>query len=289
MPELPEVETVVRRLRLPLTGRKIRSVKILSRSVLQGPPSAFLRQVTGSIIREIRRKGKFILFVLDPPGTMILHLKMTGQVFIEPQSAAVDRHSHLLFRFDDSDIQLRYRDVRKFGFFQYEPADRPESLSGLRRIGPDPFETTCQKFTDLIQSKRRNIKSFLLDQTMISGLGNIYVDEALFQSGLHPLTQTGVLSKSQIQNLFRIIKKILKRAITAQGSTLRDYRKPDGTSGGFQNYHQVYGRTAEPCPICGFLIKKIRVAGRGTHFCPSCQKLGPSAFPKNPFLRRKER
>jgi formamidopyrimidine-DNA glycosylase len=203
---------------------------------------------------------------------MILHLKMTGQVFIEPRSTITDRHSHLLFHFEDSDIQLRYRDIRKFGFFHYEPGNKTQTPSGLRRIGPDPFEITSQKFTALIRSKKRNIKSFLLDQTMISGLGNIYVDEALFQAGIHPQAQTESLSISQTRTLFRVIKKTLKRAITAQGSTLRDYRKPDGTSGGFQNYHLVYGRAAQPCPVCGSLIKKIRTAGRGTHFCPSCQK-----------------
>lgn len=273
MPELPEVETIVRRLRLTLIGQTIQSVKILFPGILHGSPKIFVQSLTGAIIREIRRKGKFILFDLTPGGTLILHLKMTGQVLIEPPSIPADRHTHLIFSFVSSDFQMRYRDIRKFGFFTLIQGNSSDINPYLSRLGPDPFEITSNQFVKILLPRKRTVKSLLLDQSLISGLGNIYVDESLFQARIHPLTRADALSPVQTKTLHRIIKKILTRAIAWQGSTLRDYRRPDGTSGGFQNYHQVYGRTGTPCPFCGTPIKKIRVAGRGTHFCPGCQKV----------------
>jgi formamidopyrimidine-DNA glycosylase len=272
MPELPEVETIVRRLRLKLTGKKIKSVQVLYSGVLRGPKKPFIRALTGSIIREIRRKGKFILFDLDSDRTLILHLKMTGQVLVEPRSTLPDSHSHVIFRFFSSNFQMRYRDTRKFGFFALIQEPDTHSLPLLSRLGPDPLEISSPHFIRIIHSKNRTIKSLLLDQSMISGLGNIYVDESLFQAQIHPLTKTGLLSTTQIKNLHHLIKKILQRAITLQGSTLKDYRRPDGFSGGFQKHHQVYNRSGLPCPVCRTPIEKMRVAGRGTHLCPSCQK-----------------
>jgi formamidopyrimidine-DNA glycosylase len=273
MPELPEVETIVRRLRLSLIGQKIRSVQILNPGILRSSPKVFVRTLTGAIIREIRRKGKFILIDLTPDWTLILHLKMTGQVFIEPRSTPADRHTQVIFHFHSSQFQMRYRDIRKFGFFDLFPGKPIDSNPYLSRLGPDPFETTSNQFVKIVLSRKRTVKSLLLDQSLISGLGNIYVDESLFQAKIHPLTKTDTLSPARIKDLHRIIKKILTRAISMHGSTLKDYRRPDGTSGGFQNYHQVYGRTGSPCPSCGLQIEKIRVAGRGTHYCPGCQKL----------------
>jgi formamidopyrimidine-DNA glycosylase len=273
MPELPEVETIVRRLRLTLIGQTIQSVKILFPGILHGSPKIFVQSLTGAIIREIRRKGKFILFDLTPAGTLILHLKMTGQVLIEPPSIPADRHTHLIFSFVSSDFQMRYRDIRKFGFFTLIQGNSSAINSYFSRLGPDPFEITSNQFVKMILPRKRAVKSLLLDQSLISGLGNIYVDESLFQAKIHPLARADALSPIQLKSLHRIIKKILARAISWQGSTLRDYRRPDGTSGGFQNYHQVYGRTGTPCPFCGTPIEKTRVAGRGTHFCPGCQKV----------------
>ncbi len=272
MPELPEVETIVRRLRLSLIGQKIRSVQILNPGILRSSPKVFVQTLTGAIIREIRRKGKFILFDLTPDWTLILHLKMTGQVFVEPRSTLADRHTQVIFHFYSSQFQMRYRDIRKFGFFALFQGKPIDSNPYLSRLGPDPFEITSNQFVKIVLSRKRTVKSLLLDQSLISGLGNIYVDESLFQAKIHPLTKSDTLSPARIKDLHRIIKKILTRAISMQGSTLKDYRRPDGTSGGFQNYHQVYGRTGSPCPYCGLPIEKIRVAGRGTHYCPGCQK-----------------
>jgi formamidopyrimidine-DNA glycosylase len=272
MPELPEVETIVRRLRLSLINQKIQRVQVLTPKILRLPPSLFVQTITGTIIREIKRKGKLILVDLDPVGTLVLHLKMTGQVLLVPGSAPVDRHTHVIFFFSSSDFQMRYRDIRKFGFFDLIPRHLAEEPPYIRKLGPDPFETSPREFFRIIHSKKKSIKALLLDQSVMSGLGNIYVDESLFQAGLHPETRAETLSQGQVKNLFRIIKKILSQAIRMQGSTLKDYRRPDGTSGGFQNYHQVYGRTGHPCPACRSPILKIRVGGRGTHYCAFCQK-----------------
>jgi formamidopyrimidine-DNA glycosylase len=272
MPELPEVETIVRRLRLTLTGKKIKSVQVLYPGILRCSQKVFIQTLTGTIIREIRRKGKFILFDLTSDATLILHLKMTGQVFIEPPSVPADRHSHVIFSFVSSDFQMRYRDIRKFGFLDLFRANHTGSNPYLSRLGPDPFEITPNQLVKIILPRKRAVKSILLDQSLISGLGNIYVDESLFQAKIHPLTRAETLSPIRIKALHRIIKKILAQAISEQGSTLRDYRRPDGLSGGFQNYHKVYGRTGHPCPFCRKPIAKIRVAGRGTHYCPGCQK-----------------
>lgn len=272
MPELPEVETIVRRLRLDLIGKKIQSVQIRYPGILRCPQKVFTRTVTGAIIREIRRKGKFILFDLAPAGTLVLHLKMTGQVLIQPPAAPADRHTHLIFSFFSSDLQMRYRDVRKFGFFALGQGKAMPENPSLSRLGPDPFEISASQFLKIVQSRKRAIKSLLLDQSLISGLGNIYVDESLFQAQIHPQAGTGLLPAARVRVLHRLIKKILSQAISWQGSTLRDYRRPNGISGGFQSHHQVYGRTGTPCPRCLTPIEKIRVAGRGTHFCPGCQK-----------------
>jgi formamidopyrimidine-DNA glycosylase len=276
MPELPEVETIVRRLRLTLIGQKIKAVQVLYPGILRCSQKVFVQSLTGNIIREIRRKGKFILFELTSGRTLILHLKMTGQVLIEPPSVPADRHTHVIFSFFSSDFQMRYRDIRKFGFFALGQGNSSTLNPYLSRLGPDPFEITSHQFVKIILPRKRAVKSLLLDQSLISGLGNIYVDESLFQAKMHPLTRADSLSPVRIKSLHRIIKKILDRAVSWQGSTLRDYRRPDGISGGFQNYHQVYGRTGTPCPFCHTPIEKIRVAGRGTHFCPSCQKVEKS-------------
>jgi formamidopyrimidine-DNA glycosylase len=269
MPELPEVETIVRRLRSELTGLKISRVRVLTPKILRLPERAFVRSLTGAIIREIRRKGKLILMDLSLNRTLILHLKMTGQVLLTPKPAQADRHTHVIFDFSPPGLQMHYRDIRKFGFFglvQGDPATR------IASVGPDPFEISAPQFTRLIRSKNKAVKALLLDQSLISGLGNIYVDESLFQAKVHPQTKTGDLSTARLQNLHRVIRTVLARAISEKGSTLKDYRRPDGSSGGFQNYHQVYGRAGRACPFCQSLIQKIRVAGRGTHFCPGCQK-----------------
>jgi formamidopyrimidine-DNA glycosylase len=168
---------------------------------------------------------------------------------------------------------LRYRDIRKFGFFDLQDEAIALQNPVFRNLGPDPFEISPRRFIDMVHFKNKSIKSFLLDQSLISGLGNIYVDESLFRAQIHPLTRTRDLSETRVRVLYQMIRKVLGQAIRKQGSTLKNYRRPDGKPGGFQNFHQVYGRAGKPCPVCGSPIEKIRVSGRGSHFCPFCQKI----------------
>jgi formamidopyrimidine-DNA glycosylase len=273
MPELPEVETIVRRLRSELVDLKISKVRVLTPKIIRLPKEIFIQSLTGAIIREIRRKGKLILMDLSLGRTLVLHLKMTGQVLLTPKPTKADRHTHVIFDLSPEGMQMHYRDVRKFGFFDLTQGDPADQTPYFKRVGPDPFEISVLQFTRLVLSKKKAVKSLLLDQSLISGLGNIYVDESLFQAKIHPLTKAGAISAARIKLLHRVIRRVLSRAILKKGSTLKDYRRPDGSSGGFQNYHQVYGRTGQACPFCQSPIQKIRVGGRGTHFCPGCQKL----------------
>jgi formamidopyrimidine-DNA glycosylase len=273
MPELPEVETIVQCLRSSLKGKRIRAVQVLEPKIFRNPVLPAIQSLTGAIIREIHRKGKMILFLFEPEMMLILHLKMTGQALLLPSTNPIDRHTHVLFNFYRTKIQLRYRDVRKFGFFSLIRNLADIQNSSLAGLGPDPFEITSLQFKKILQNGERTIKALLLDQSLVSGLGNIYVDESLFRAGIHPETKGRHLSVPGFNKLYKAVKATLSKAIDMQGSTLKDYCQPDGLSGGFQEQHRVYGRQGKPCPICQTPIQKKKVAGRGTHFCISCQKL----------------
>ncbi len=272
MPELPEVETIVRTLRLYLIGKKIRSIEVITPKIIRSPLPLALRTLKQATIIDIKRIGKMILILLDPPASLAVHLKMTGQLLLQPSETPVDKHTHVIWTLASSGKQLRYRDVRKFGFLLCSSETAPSEIPVLKDLGPDPFEISAAQFARILKQKKRALKPLLLDQTVISGLGNIYVDESLHLAGIHPLTKAGTLSPPEAKKLHHIIRKVLRRAIRSKGSTLRDFRRPDGKAGSYQNRHQVYGREDEPCLSCGRPIKKIRVGGRGTHFCPSCQR-----------------
>ena len=276
MPELPEVETIVRGLREKLIGRQIRSVQVRTPTLLRSPLITFRKQLTGAIIRKIERKGKFILIGLGNGSRLIIHLKMTGQLLLIPEGRPVDKHTHLIFNLQPRDLQLRYRDVRKFGFLGLlTPGQEWPQLADL---APDPFDLTARDFYERLQQKKRAIKPLLLDQRFISGLGNIYVDESLFRSRIHPLTSSQTLNWDQARALHRRIRQVLREAIKAKGTTVSDYRGPEGIVGGFQHYLRVYDRQGLPCPTCRNPIHKTRVGGRGTHLCPVCQTVPLKIF-----------
>ena len=269
MPELPEVETIVRGLREKLIGRQIRSVQVRTAALLKSPLLSFRKQLTGAIIKKIERKGKFILINLGNEATLVIHLKMTGQLLLIPEGQPADKHTHLIFNLQPRDLQLRYRDVRKFGFLVLlTPGQEWPQLADL---APDPFDLTARGFYERLQQKKRAIKPLLLDQRFISGLGNIYVDESLFRSRIHPLTPSQTLNWDQARGLHQRIRQVLRQAIEAKGTTVSDYRGPEGIVGGFQHYLRVYDRQGWPCPTCRSPIHKTRVGGRGTHLCPTCQ------------------
>lgn len=271
MPELPEVETIVLGLREKLTGQRIRAVHIRTAKIVRNSPALFRRALTGARISAVRRKGKFILIDLESARTLVIHLRMTGQLVLVPEKAPVDQHTHVLFDLTPEGRQLRYRDVRRFGRLQIQEPGRP--LPQLTALAPDPFELTAGELLLKLRKKTRAIKPLLLDQTFLSGLGNIYVDESLYRSRIHPLTPSNRLTEDQARRLHRVIRRVLRQAIKDKGTTVSDYRGPDGIIGGFQRHLRVYGCTGEPCRVCRTPIRKTRVGGRGTHFCPACQKL----------------
>jgi formamidopyrimidine-DNA glycosylase len=270
MPELPEVETVVRELRGVLPGRVIVRASLTARDLYRAG-SRKVSALAGVQVVDVQRQGKAIVVRCGPGDIrLVVHLGMTGQLLwgeaVPARASAAHTHLHARWSFQDGS-QLVYVDPRRFGFiFVGDAAQTSASL----RIGPDPFEIGTDELARALRGRRAPIKSLLLDQRIISGLGNIYVDESLHASRVHPLT-TGDRAAARTGAILIAARRILGRAIRSGGTTLKDYRRPDGSRGAFQRRLAVYGREGEPCPVCGRAIARIEVAQRGTHFCPGCQ------------------
>lgn len=259
MPELPEVETVVRSLAPHLTGRTILAASFTSRLVTPGNRRKLAARLAGRSIERVSRRGKFIVISLDA-GTLAVHLGMTGKLLMDGPEGA---HTHGVFTLDDG--VLRYDDPRQFGRIEWNPAR-------VARLGPEPLEVGCDEFSARLRKRNSKVKPLLLNQTFLAGLGNIYVDEALFVSGIHPLAIGSRLSAPRAARLHQAIREVLSLAIQHRGSSISDYVDADGQRGAFQLLHNVYGREGEQCVTCGSAIRKIVVAQRGTHFCPKCQR-----------------
>lgn len=267
MPELPEVQTVVDTLRPRVIGRTIARVSLARRDILTPTDVKFERLLTGRTIRDVSRRAKRILFLLDTDEKFYIHLGMTGQLSVEPKTAALARHTHLRIDLDAKGAEeLRFVDPRRFGGIWWLGDSDDDEL------GPEPLQSRPSDLARRLSKTKRAIKSALLDQTVIAGLGNIYVDESLFAAGIHPLTPANRLTTNQVSRLSRAIKTTLRRALHHRGSTLRNYRDANGDSGNFQNLHRVYGREAKPCRNCRTPIERIVLGGRSTHFCPNCQQ-----------------
>jgi len=258
MPELPEVETVVRTVAPHVTGRLILAARFTSRFVTPGNRKSLAARLTGRRIETVRRRGKFILVRLDQ-GTLTIHLGMTGRLLVAGQPGV---HTHGIFTLEDG--VLLYDDPRQFGRIEW-------STARVARLGPEPLEIGLDEFRARLRRKAR-IKSLLLNQSFLAGLGNIYVDETLFAAGIHPLASAARLSAPRAARLHQAIREILTEAIASGGSSISDYVDAEGQRGWFQVRHCVYGREGEPCVKCGAPIRRIVVAQRGTHFCPRCQK-----------------
>ncbi|PRS05804.1 DNA-formamidopyrimidine glycosylase [Bacillus halotolerans] len=273
MPELPEVETVRRTLTGLVRGKTIKSVEIRWPNIIKRPaePEEFARNLAGETIQSIGRRGKFLLFNLDH-YVMVSHLRMEGKYGLHQEEEPDDKHVHVIFTMTDG-TQLRYRDVRKFGTMHlFKPGEEAGELP-LSQLGPEPDaeEFTSAYLKARLAKTNRAVKTALLDQKTVVGLGNIYVDEALFRAGVHPETKANQLSDKKIKKLHAEIKNTLQEAIDAGGSTVRSYINSQGEIGMFQLQHFVYGKIDEPCKNCGTMITKIVVGGRGTHFCAKCQ------------------
>ena len=275
MPELPEVETVLRGLRKRALGRRIVEVEVLHTGVIAGDVEEFISNITGRTTVAARRKGKVLAVELAGPGAsgtkyLILRLGMTGQVTIQPVAAPLEPHTHVRIIFQGGAEELRFRDVRRFGRLRCSTRQELDVL--LRGLGPDAQQATEEEFLRAMRGRRGAIKSWLLNQQGVSGLGNIYADEALFEAGIHPLAQPDRVSPAAGHRLYRAMQKVLKRAVNLQGTTFRDYIDIEGRPGNYLQRLRVYQKTDGPCPRCGSSIRRVVIAGRSSHYCPQCQR-----------------
>ena len=274
MPELPEVETIARSLAPRLAGRVISGVELLYRPLLRTGGRKRLVAMRGRPIVRVRRRGKMLLVECEGGRTLVFHLKMTGQFLFAGQGTPRDKHVRLIVRFEDGRDELRFRDVRKFGFLLCLEGEPERACGELACLGPEPLEVGLPEFKAILRARRGRIKSLLLDQTRIAGIGNIYADETLFDARVHPESPASSLRSDKVEGLYVSMRKILSSAIEAGGSTLTDagYRDAEGNPGDFQFAHKVYDRKGEPCLVCGAPIVMKRIGGRSSHFCPRCQK-----------------
>lgn len=275
MPELPEVETVVRLIRPHLVGRVIRSCDVRWERTLGGLGTAdFCAAVVGARVVRVWRRAKFFVVELEragrAAGALVGHLRMTGRVRVEPRDVDAGSYVKVSLALDDGRV-MHFIDVRKFGRLSY--VDDAQAL--LAQLGPEPLERefTAQWLHAALRARQRVLKPLLLDQTFVAGLGNIYVDESLFAAGLHPLARSDRVSAARAAGLVDAIRGTLAAAIEREGSSFDVfYRTPEGNPGSYQEQFKVYGRAGEPCLVCGGAIARIVVAQRGTHVCRSCQR-----------------
>lgn len=274
MPELPEVETVKRTLNQLIIGKTVRNVEVLWPNIIRRPRDIhqFAGQLAGETIHHVGRRGKFLLIYFDS-RVMLSHLRMEGRYRLVQDETPTDQYTHVIFHFTDGSA-LRYRDVRKFGTMHLFAKGREWDAAPLNKLGPEPFSTAFSSgvLAAYCRTTSRPIKSVLLDQTAVVGLGNIYVDESLFRAGIHPLNPARGLSDRNFVRLYQAIIGTLGEAVRLGGSSVRTFVNSQGHMGLFQQKLQVYGRTGKPCPHCGRPIEKIKVGGRGTHYCPYCQR-----------------
>ncbi|WP_438447971.1 DNA-formamidopyrimidine glycosylase [Gorillibacterium sp. sgz5001074] len=275
MPELPEVETVKRTLNGLVAGKTIASVTVRLPRIIRRPeePEAFARLLEGQTIHGVERRGKFLRFLLDD-YVLVSHLRMEGRYGVYPSDDPAELHTHVLFHFTDG-TDLRYKDVRQFGTMDVFLKGEEWTLPPLHKLGLEPLEPefTTEAFRRRIEGRSTKIKPLLLNQEVVAGIGNIYVDEALHKAGIHPAREADSLSRQELAKLHEAIVSTLQESVEAGGSSVKSYVNGQGERGEFQFQLVVYGRKNEPCRTCGRPIEKTVLGGRGTHFCPHCQKL----------------
>lgn len=272
MPELPEVETVVRELRPELLERCIRAIRVSKQRLRRRWQEAWERLLVGHRITALRRRGKWIILDLDQDVHLVIHLGMTGQLTVQPARQLPRAHTHLFVSLDGGRKELRFRDIRRFGSASVFCSDEElERFFEAAELGPEPFDLDRKYWQECLATTRRCLKAVLLDQRVVAGVGNIYADEALFQAGLHPARLANQTSAAEALRLRRALVRVLKRAITRRGSSIRDYVGGSGQKGQYQNEFRVYHRTGQPCRRCRLPIECMRLAGRATHYCARCQ------------------
>jgi formamidopyrimidine-DNA glycosylase len=275
VPELPEVETIRARLAPALTGRRIEHVEIAdARLTRPDPPEAVAAALTGERVAGVGRRGKYLIFAFESGRHLLVHLRMTGNLQYPAEGGfAADPYRRAVVRLDDGS-DVAYRDVRRFGTWTLLEPGEAENYLAQRRLGLEPLERgfTASSLERVLAGRRAPIKAALLDQRAAAGIGNIYADEALWRARIHPLSPAASLTKRELSALRKGIRDALAMGIARQGASLRDYREPGGRRGRMQDDFRVYGRAGEPCHRCGTPIEKIRASGRGSWYCPSCQR-----------------
>jgi len=274
MPELPETETIKRELEKSVVGLKIASVEVPLPRILRMPAEEFKRRVAGTTITGASRRAKLVILHLSSGDSLLFHLMITGSILYVPQEAELREKAQVIFKLS-SGYELRYRDPRLFGYVKLISGDISQAPE-LSHLGPEPLsdEFTLARFRDMLKSRpNAKIKALLLDQSFIAGIGNIYADEILFYAHVMPTRTAGSLNEEEVNRLHEGIRKILTKAVEERGSSIATYVDIYGKKGNFVRFFEVYGRAGEPCVnSCPGEIKKIKVAGRGTHICPVCQK-----------------
>lgn len=272
MPELPEVETIVRELRKQAIGEKIDRVMLRMPQILRCPKDEFTKYIEGRIIRKVNRRGKFIILELSQGWSLVIHLKMTGQLSWIPRTQKPQKHTHVVFHFTQSPFQLRYCDIRRFGYLLLLKTDCMQNVLPFRDLGPEPLEIEESTFVELFSKRKGRIKSLLLNQNFLAGLGNIYADESLWRARIHPSIQANRISTRKRRRLHVAMRAVLTEAIAHKGSSVDNFRDTSGRPGQHQFYLRAYGREGKPCFNCGGAIRRIVIGGRSSFFCPRCQR-----------------
>lgn len=289
MPELPEVETVRRGLKALIVGKTVRAVKHDTPKSFPNATKDVEEFLIGAIIVDVRRRAKVLLIDLSTEYTLVVHLKMTGQLVYRSKAAAFgaghpnesligelpDRSTRVTFTFTD-DSNLFFNDQRKFGWVRLMPTVEVPNIDFMKKVGPEPLEAnfTAKEFAERFKRRARtSIKAALLDQTVVAGVGNIYADESLWGAKIHPARLTGSITAAEFNRLFTELRAVMNLAIEKGGSTDKNYVNAEGKRGSYLTFARVFRREGKPCPRCGTIIIKTKVAGRGTHICPHCQVL----------------
>ncbi len=272
MPEIAEVETVRNVLKKQILNKEIVDIKVLYSNMIESDLNEFKQVIIGKTFNDILRRGKWLIFDLDG-YYLISHLRMEGKYFIKPLNEKIEKHEHVIFEFIDNST-LRYHDTRKFGRMKLIKKEKMNDCIEIQKQGLEPGDKnlTGKYLLEKFKGKRLPIKTTLLDQTIISGLGNIYVDEVLFKSNINPLKETNKITLEEANNICKSSNIIIKNAIKYGGTTIRSYTSSLGVKGSYQNYLQVHKRENQECNICKNKIKRIKVNGRSTYYCPNCQK-----------------
>lgn len=274
MPELPEVETILRSLKKKLLGRTIEGVDVFSGEVIRQPkPEQFAEQLSHKTIIDMERRGKYLIFKLSGSFALLVHLRMTGKLLFVSSDTPRDEYVRVAFRLNGRN-ELRFHDVRRLGTLDLVPSDGLDELECLKALGPDALDPslTMDVFERRLKRKRGQVKRVLLDQTFVAGIGNIYANEILWKACIRPERAVSSLTPREAERLYRAMRQVLLSAVEHRGTTIRDYVDGEGIPGSYQELLVVHGREGHPCPVCGNLIVRSKNGGRSTYFCPFCQR-----------------